>query len=112
MLPINFPRTSRQSSAPRNLTRSRYCGTVTVTADECCNVPEVPVTVMVTAFEVGVDGVDEDCFWVMPPPPQPMCDATRTSNSMSSTAICHFLRRPAASNTTPKTGKAPNHIAK
>ena len=83
---------------------------MTVTEDECCNVPEVPVTVMLIAFAPGVDW-DEDCVWLVPPPPQPMCYATRTSTSMSSTAICHFLRRPAASNTTPKTGKVPNHRA-
>ena len=109
MLPLTPP-TSWQSSAPRKLTRSRYCGIVTVTEDECCNVPEVPVTVMVTAFAPG-GGDEEDCVWDVPPPPQPLCDATRTSTSMSSTAICHFLRRPAARNTMPKTGKVPNHTA-
>jgi hypothetical protein len=36
---------------------------VTVTADECCNVPEVPVKVIVTTLEPGVDG-DEDEDWV------------------------------------------------
>ena len=111
MLPPNSP-SSWQSPAPRKLTGSRYFGTVTVTEDECCYVPEVPVTVMLTAFETGVDWVEEDCVWDVPPPPQPMCDATRTSTSMSSTAICHFLRRPAARNTMPKTGRVPSHSAK
>ena len=86
-----------------------YCGSVTVTADVCCNVPEVPVTVTTTALAVGVVGEDEDCVWLMPPPPQPTCAITRSNTSARSSAICHFLRRP--TKTTPKTGSVANHSA-
>ncbi len=61
----NYARFGHHARKPRCATSGRnganpprfgpvYCGMVKVTSDECCNVPDVPVTVTVTARELGV----------------------------------------------------------